>query len=88
MAYGDIYRYFRLYVTCLRACAALACLARGFRTGWAVVGRELRVIVSHVTRENSRCVRRMQLFVDNVKVYEAHDFELESAQYRQGSRTL
>jgi len=45
-----------------------------------VAGRELHVIVSHATRENSRCVGRVQLLVDNVKVYEAHDFELETAQ--------
>jgi len=38
------------------------------------------VIVSHATRENSRPVGRVQLLVDKVKVYEAHDFELETAQ--------
>jgi len=44
-----------------------------------MAGRELRVIVSHATRENSRRVGRVQLLVDNVKVYEAHNFELETA---------
>jgi len=68
-------------VTCLRACAALACLVRGFWAGWDVASRELRVIVSHVTRENSWCVCRCWWTSDNVKVYEAHDFELETAQF-------
>jgi len=44
-----------------------------------VASQELRVIVSHAKRENSRRVGRVQLSVDNVKVYEAHDFELETA---------
>jgi len=66
-------------VTCLHTCAALACLARGFWAGCAVA--ESYVSLSLVIRENSRRVGRMQLLVDNVKVYEAHDFELETAQF-------
>ena len=46
-----------------------------------MASRELFVIVSHVTRENSRHVGRVQLMVDNVKVYEVPDFELETAQF-------
>jgi len=45
-----------------------------------VAARELRVIVSHAKRENSRRVGRVQLLVNNIKVYEAHDFELQTAQ--------
>jgi len=73
---GDIPCYFRLYA--MASCAAVACLARGFWAGWAVASRELRFIVFHATRENSRRVGRMQLLVDTVKVYEAHDLELEN----------
>jgi len=45
-----------------------------------VASRELRVIVSHAKRENRRRVGHVQLLVDNVNVYEAHNFELETAQ--------
>jgi len=75
VAYGDIpvNSVFTRWPSYLSSCLC--------SSGWAVAGLELRAIVSHITRENSRCVSHVQLLVDNFKIYEAHNFELETAQF-------